>query len=485
MRFLSLPLLFSLFLGACSQVGGPVDSSIAPNSQTAVDEAPPAWVVEQPREWTAWTADTEHLRVSEGHAIPTESTARFRSVLKRYGRKRKAKRIVFEQVALWNDWTPVTGVEPEDGGDAPVFLPAGKNEYWYLNAEESGGVYGAWHSTDMNTWTHYPKVIGKDWVTTAEYAGGTFYVYYDEPNDQDPHLVIDENLTDSTHRDVGEVFADPSHGSDAGILRAEDGSFHLFYEDWSPLHAPRYEWDSPLAGHTSSPDGIRGFRPHEHPPPIDERTVPLPESGSYDHPSGDSLLYHKHKGPQNAYGDFTLIQVGDQYYMFCDYNPHDGPMRVGIWTSNSLSTEFEWGGEIGKGFHPDPTIGFAENRFYLFVQRAEQDYVSSGPWTGRVEARVGVDTDKDGAVDQWTPWSLVEETYSRRPGSVRIVKKTPAALDLSSLPAGYGFRFEFRTEEPANGASAFRLTTEDRTNYQRATDYSSKPILNRVRLSFD
>jgi hypothetical protein len=365
-----------------------------------------------------------------------------------------------------------------------VFLPVDEDDYWYLNAEENGGVYGAWHSTDMESWTHYPGVIGKDWVTTAEFADGTFYVYYDEPNDQDPHLVLDTNLTDAAHREAGEVFADPSHGSDAGVLRADDGSFHLFYEDWSPIHAPNHEWDSPLAGHTRSPDGINGFTPHESPPPIDERTVPLPEFGTYSHSSGDSLLYHKHRGPQDAYGDFSLIQVGGHYYLFCDYNPHDGPMRVGLWTSDSLGTSFDWGGEIGSGFHPDPTIGFAEGMFYLFVQRAEHDYVSSGPWTDRVEARAGVDVDGNGTVDQWSSWSVVEETYSRNPDFARIVERTPATLDLSALPPGYGFQFELRIQDATEKGSDYRFQTDDQAASQYRTETVSRPILERVRLSF-
>lgn len=477
--FLAL-LLCGVLLAACSS-----SERGAHSSRSAAGEAPPAWTIEDTQEWTAWAAATEHLHLSEGRAIPTDSAARFRSILKQYGRKRNPERLLLEQVPLWNEWRPVTGVQPKGGGDAPVFLPTGTDDYWYLNAERGGGVYGAWYSTDMKTWTHHPKVIGKNWVTTAEYADGAFYVYYDEPNDQDPHLVIDEDLTDSVHQAKGEVFADPSHGSDAGVLRTEDGSFHLFYEDWSPLHAPRHEWDSPLAGHTSSTDGTGGFEPHEHPAPIDERTAPLPESESYDHVSGEDLFYHEHKEPQDAYGDFTLIQVGGQYYTFCDYNPHDGPMRTGIWTSDSLGTQFRWGGEIGEGFHPDPTVGFAEGRFYLLVQDTKYDYVSSGPWAGRVEARVGVDEEGDGAVDRWTSWSVVEETYARKPGFSRIVNRTPAALDLSSLPPGYGFRVEIRTDAGAGAGSVFRLTTGDRIDYQYQTDYDSKPVLDRIRLSFE
>lgn len=448
MRSFLCLLICSILFGGCSTSEKPVSAPSSENgTRSAVGEPPTAWSLESTQDWNVGAAATEQLRISEGRAFPTASVARFRSVLKQYRKKRKARRITVEQPPLWSNWRPVGGVEPAGGGDAPVFLPVDEDDYWYLNAEENGGVYGAWHSTDMESWTHYPGVIGKDWVTTAEFADGTFYVYYDEPNDQDPHLVLDTNLTDAAHREAGEVFADPSHGSDAGVLRADDGSFHLFYEDWSPIHAPNHEWDSPLAGHTRSPDGINGFTPHESPPPIDERTVPLPEFGTYDHPSGDSLLYHKHRGPQDAYGDFTLIQVGGHYYLFCDYNPHDGPMRVGLWTSDSLGTSFVWGGEIGSGFHPDPTIGFAEGMFYLFVQRAEHDYVSSGPWTDRVEARAGVDVDGNGTVDQWSSWSVVEETYSRNPDFARIVERTPATLDLSALPPGYGFQFELRIQD--------------------------------------
>jgi hypothetical protein len=34
-----------------------------------------------------------------------------------------------------------------------------------------------------------------------------------------------------------------------------------------------------------------------------------------------------------------------------------------------------------------------------------------GPWVEKVEARVGVDTDNDEKIDQWTDWQEVKETY--------------------------------------------------------------------------
>jgi hypothetical protein len=312
----------------------------------------------------------------------------------------------------------------------------------------------------MKTWTHHGQISASHWLTTAEYANGQFYLYFDQPNDEDPHLILDRDLTDGDLNNtlIGKVFADPSHGSDAGILRDEDGTFHLIYEDWSPVKASTHSWDSPLAGHADSDDGITGFSPHEHPPPIDQRTEPTGVIEPYHHPAADlsntihnptgiklaPFTYEVHTPDQNAYGDYTLIKVGDQYYIFCDFDPVDGPMRVGCWTSESINTQFTWSGSIGSGFHPDPTVGFAEGRFYLLVQRADIDFVSSGPWNDTVEARAGVDTSGDGVIDMWTPWTIVRDTYARKPGFARIVDRTPATLDLSSLPASTVFQFEYR-----------------------------------------
>ena len=93
-------------------------------------------------------------------------------------------------------------------------------------------------------------------------------------------------------------------------------------------------------------------------------------------------------------------------------------------------------------------MGFAEGQFYLITQQST-DYVSPGPWVDGVEARAGVDTDGDGTIDQWTDWQTVSESYDHKPGYARVVDVTPAQLDLSGLPAGYGFQFEFRVDDTA------------------------------------
>ena len=82
----------------------------------------------------------------------------------------------------------------------------------------------------------------------------------------------------------------------------------------------------------------------------------------------------------------------------------------------------------------------------------------------RVEARVGVDTDNDGKINEWTPWQEIRETYNYIPGFSKQVAKSPATLDLSKLPAGYGFQIELKITD----------TTEN----------AAKPILDKVELSF-
>ena len=137
-------------------------------------------------------------------------------------------------------------------------------------------------------------------------------------------------------------------------------------------------------------------------------------------------------------------------------------MSVGWFTSSSLDEPFEWCGNIGKG-HPDPDICFAEGKFYLATQQST-DYVSSGPWVNRVEARVGVDTSQDGKIDTWTKWQEVSESYDYVAGFSKQVQRIPAAIDLSELPAGFGICFEFRTED--------------------VTENESQPILDRITIIF-
>ena len=137
-------------------------------------------------------------------------------------------------------------------------------------------------------------------------------------------------------------------------------------------------------------------------------------------------------------------------------------MIVAWFTSSSLDETFVKCDNIGEG-HPDPDVCFAEGQFYLATQQST-DFVSPGPWVDGVEVRVGVDTDGDDTIDQWTDWSAVSESYDHVPGFAKQVSKTPASLDLSGLPEGVGFRFEVKLAD--------------------TTKNDSKPILDRVELTF-
>jgi len=137
-------------------------------------------------------------------------------------------------------------------------------------------------------------------------------------------------------------------------------------------------------------------------------------------------------------------------------------MSVAWFTSSSLGEKFTFCDNIGKG-HPDPDIIFAEGKFYLATQ-TPQSFISPGPWVDGVEVRVGIDTTNDGAINQWTDWSTVKETYRSIPGFAKQVAKTPAQLDLSKLPAAFGYQFEVKLSD----------TTENK----------SKPILDKITLSF-
>ncbi len=87
------------------------------------------------------------------------------------------------------------------------------------------------------------------------------------------------------------------------------------------------------------------------------------------------------------------------------------------------------------------------------VTQTSKDYVSPGPWVEKVEARVGVDTDKDGKADQWSKWQEAKESYDYVKGFSKQVSKTPAQLDLSDLPDGFGFQVELKLADTTANAS--------------------------------
>ena len=358
------------------------------------------------------------------------------------------------------------------------------------------GGYHAWQSKDMVTWVHHGPITEKKsrWMTTAEHVDGKFFFYYDFPNDQDPHLYIDEDLTDGLPgKNMGMAFNDPSHGSDCTIIRDLEGNFHLILEDWSPINAAKHAWDSPLAMHAVSADGFNDFKILE--PPVDERTEPTGKIASYAHPHWHAEApdrfpgkkvkkdvpkhrikagkirafadYEIHEPEQNAYGDWAAISIGGQYYLFADFDPVGGhgrkDMSVAWFTSNNINEPFTFCGNIGKG-HPDPDILFAEGQFYLITQ-FKTDFVSAGPWVETVQVRMGVDTNNDGKINQWSNWQVIKEQYNYIEGFAKQVGKTPAQLNFPNLPKGYGFQFEVKVID--------------------ATKNESKPIIDKVVVLFE
>ena len=432
----------------------PVDPG--PVSDPPDPKLTPGWVIDSQDEWYAAAAsDATQFTLSNGLATPTHAGAIFESHVQRFTHKQRFETLTLAQTPQWGagKWESSGNLGPSTEFDAPVFVSPAEGEYYYLNRNNSGPIYHVWSSPDMVNWTDHGPVTGQDWVTSAEYHDGTFYIYYDEPNDENPHLMTFTDLTDaSTRVDHGEVLDNESHGSDMAAFRDLDGSFHIIYEDWSAINARQHSWDSQYAGHTSSPDGINGFTAHEHTPPIDRRGNPTGQILQYNHPNG-TYQYEVHDGSLDAWGDYELIRVGDTYYLFADDHPEGSGIGLGYWYSDDLYGEFTYGGKIRDGMHPDPTAGFAEGEFVMFVQGpatgAGQDLTSSGPWVDGVEAQAGVDTDGDGEIDVWTEWQDVSEQYSRIDGFAKAYAVDPADLDLSGLPDGFGIQFRIRTNDTA------------------------------------
>lgn len=477
------------------------------------------WVVKSQDEWNAAVADSQGIAIADGQASPTGKSGTLKMALQSFETKRTFSSLNINQAPHWLNWTEVPNIGPQNLSDSPIFLQLGPDNYWmfgrykqpknntrkdfrpkeatlegfdiplkttrFKNQFDAPGAaqkhlngYHAWQSRDMKNWVHHGSISEQRsrWMTNAEYVDGKAYFYYDFPNDQDPHVIVDSDLFDGKMGDdKGIAVKDPSHGSDCGVIRDLDGNFHVILENWDPIKAQKRSWDSPLASRAVSKNGIDGFKIAQK-PPVDERTTDTGEIGYYEHPhwvkedpanyKTNKAEYKIHSPEQEAYGDWSAISIGGQYYLFGDYDPAGAhgknSMSVCWFTSDSIENKFEFCGHIGKG-HPDPDIVFAEGQFYLATQM-KTDYVSSGPWVETVTARVGVDTDNDKKIDQWSDWQDLKETYDYIPGFSKQVKVNPAELDLSVLPAGFGFQVELKVTD----------TTEN----------DSKPVLDSLSVSF-
>ena len=205
-------------------------------------------------------------------ATTTSDSAIYKSVIKSFPTKRSAKSITVSQSDTWLNWNPIEHIGPKNLSDAPVALRLGDGNYWLFgrygstrkgkgkkttstevgkkaklegfktpllttalanvyNApgglKKGQGGYHAWQTKDMKNWVHHGPVSdtkGK-WMTTAEHVGNKTYFYYDFPNDQDPHLIIDRDLTDGKiGKEMGIAFKDPVSYTH---LRAHETSLHL------------------------------------------------------------------------------------------------------------------------------------------------------------------------------------------------------------------------------------------------------------------
>ena len=484
------------------------------------------WTIDNEADWKANLTSTEGVVFENGSLAPEGKTATVTTKLQRFDKKRAASSLTLTQSPIWQNWQPIENLGPANLQDAPVLLTMGPDNYWmfgrygrsqprqkkgakgaaqpkpaFTPTEASlegfdvpllttphanqynapGGLkpgkggYHAWQSRDMKNWVHHGPVTEgfSRWVTSAEMIDGKALIYYDFPNDQDPHVYVDADLTDGEPgENMGKAVDDPSHGSDAGFIRDLDGNVHVIFENWDPINASKRSWDSPLAGRATSPNGIDGFVIQKT-PPVDNRTKPTGKTATYNHPhwvkedpknyKTNVAEYEVHEPEQEAYGDWAAICIGGQYYLFGDFDPVGGhQMSAGWFTASSIDEPFTWCDHIGSG-HPDPDIAFAEGQFYLATQQ-RTDYTSPGPWVESVEARVGVDTDNDAKVDKWSEWAELKEAYDYIEGFSKQVERTPAEMALSKLPQGFGFQVEMKITD----------TTENK----------SKPMIDGLKLSF-
>ena len=500
--------------------------------------AGPNWVIDDSEEWAeAIDQGNSAFTTADGFATSIGNNGVFQSRVQLFTQMQTFQELVIRQNKQWtiNKWGNPSQVDPSiynnddvgpelgnDGDiDAAVFLLVQDGDYWVFDRQNGGGrSYHAYHSTDMQNWVDKGIIgAGFDWVTTSEFHDGKIFIYTDRPNDHDPSLltidyvagsgqVFDSNGNEITGTSIstinsnriavtdhGVILAKPevtvdgttfslAGGSDNCVFRdPDDGQFHIIHENWSHQNASRFSFDSNIASHAISPDGINGFVFDEATRPID-----LPgnfitqnqatDSASFTQRNGNvqtvdlnGILYHVGDHPNrlhlfrltdqlHAWGDYSMIKVGQTYYLFADDDDESG-IGLSYWYGESLNEGFTYGGRLLNGLHPDPGVGFAEGNFLLILQENNggtygNDLISNGPWVRGVEAQAGVDVDGDGEIDQWSNWQEVTESYYQIDGFSKAFGINEAQLDTSTLPDGYGVAFRLRS---ASGGVLFDNVT--------------------------
>ncbi|MEC7450697.1 MAG: hypothetical protein VYC80_17545, partial [Planctomycetota bacterium] len=216
------------------------------------------WSLSTQQEWKAGIESLEGADILNGQVTPREKGAKLRTHLHQADQRKKARSLTIAQSTVWQNWEPIENLGPSNLSDAPVLLTIGPNNYWMFgryggkrkkNSEKQkefkpatatlkgfdsplqttrfpnqfdapGGLkpgkggYHAWQSRDMKNWVHHGPVTEgfSKWVTSAEHIDGKTLIYYDFPNDQDPHVYVDEDLFDGEPgKNLGIAVKDPSH----------------------------------------------------------------------------------------------------------------------------------------------------------------------------------------------------------------------------------------------------------------------------------
>ena len=292
------------------------------------------WKIDTGKDWKEGIESSEGAVFEGGSVSPEEKAATIVTKLRSFDTKRSAQSLTVAQSPIWQNWNPIENLGPSNLQDAPVLLTMGPDDYWMFgrygggqprrkkgeqakplpkfqpesatlegfdvplqttrfpnqfNApgglKKSKGGYHAWQSRDMKNWVHHGPVTEgfSRWVTSAEMVDGKALIYYDFPNDQDPHVYVDDDLTDGEPgENKGKVLDDPSHGSDAGFIRDLDGNVHVIFENWNAINASKRSLDGPMAGHAVSPNGIDPFKIKNL--AVDNRTTPTGKIATYNHP---------------------------------------------------------------------------------------------------------------------------------------------------------------------------------------------------------
>lgn len=389
------------------------------------------WNVSTSDEWDYNKHSSNNTAINDSKLEITASTGNWTSITREYSQQMRAEKLEIVPVdkLSWGSdrWHSVVN-ETKTSYSTQNPIPFRENGSWYMYImDHSVNTYtDLWEKVGNSNWTQIA-----DNVTTYEITDvirnetGYYYAYGGDIN---ATLYISNSTYDKQNFTEYGVLA-TGCGDPGAFYDEETGMYHLFCENGTveSVH------DGERVRHMVSPNGRDSW----------EDAGTAVESNYTDYDTGDP----------------RVTKIGDYYHMNVDWSldvahhnvKHYYTTNINAtpWTEDQISLD---GGGTNDGI-PNKGDAFLRynmsgNKTWWNVYETESGDRSNKSYGvgNRIEFRLGVDEDGDGAIDSYTNWTNVKIWEYDENSTTRVLKKQNMTINET----GYGFEIQYRMDDIYN-----------------------------------